>query len=211
MSLLRTISRRLPASVTSATWKSVVATTNNNANNVWFSSSADGGDDDDTSITPPEFYTGTVKFFKRQMSYGFIQPDQQDLPEVFVHREAIVCDVPASKNPFNPFLVKGERVKFQTVPGTKPGQLKAGELTYEDGLPVPLFREGFLERETTSATNQLGKQVYEILSDKEGDPTTQIEQIMIAFDETENRVGKAKEKVEKEQQEQQQKQQPEED
>mmetsp|Transcript_22690 Transcript_22690/g.31678 ORF Transcript_22690/g.31678 Transcript_22690/m.31678 type:complete len:208 (-) Transcript_22690:189-812(-) len=202
MSLLTAISRRLPACVKSATWKSVVAA-NQNANKLWFSSSSDGSDDD-TETTPPSFHTGTIKFYKRKMSYGFIQPDQQDLPEVFIHREAIVCDVPAAKNPFNPFLVKGERVKFQTVPGTKPGQLKAGGLTYEDGLPVPLFREGYLEKETTSAMNQLGKQVFEILSDKDGDPTTQIEQIMKAFDATESQVGKAKEKVEKEQQENQQ-------
>mmetsp|Transcript_7330 Transcript_7330/g.10387 ORF Transcript_7330/g.10387 Transcript_7330/m.10387 type:complete len:213 (+) Transcript_7330:97-735(+) len=200
MSLLTTFARRLPSVTTvsvmkSATWKSSVVALGT-TNNRFFSSSVEGGEDgSSTNDDSEEFLTGTVKFYRRAKSYGFIEQDQEGTPDLFIHRGGILCHIPGEKNPYNPFLLKGERVKFQVKPGENDGQFRAHQLTYESGERIPLFRDGYVEKETENATNHLGKQVFGILSDKEGDPTSQIEQIMKAFEATETKIMTAKARV----------------
>jgi CspA family cold shock protein len=50
---------------------------------------------------------GTVKWFSQDKGYGFVLPDNANLPEVFVHFSSIEGD--------NKILVGRERVSFQRV------------------------------------------------------------------------------------------------
>jgi cold shock protein len=61
--------------------------------------------------------TGTVKWFNAKKGYGFIQPDDGS-PDVFVHSSAVER---AGLRGLN----DGQRVKFDTEPGKRPGQVSA--------------------------------------------------------------------------------------
>jgi len=72
--------------------------------------------------------SGTVKFYLRDKGYGFITPDNgnhnrnnnnnNNTNDVFVHRSGIATHVPIDVSASHPFLRKGERVRFDTVPDT---------------------------------------------------------------------------------------------
>jgi len=55
---------------------------------------------------------GTVKYFNDQRGYGFITPDGQEVPEVYVHFSAI------ESGGFRT-LHEGERVEFELVSSTR--------------------------------------------------------------------------------------------
>jgi len=55
---------------------------------------------------------GTVKYFNDQKGYGFITPDGQEVPEVYVHFSAI------ESGGFRT-LHEGERVEFELVSSTR--------------------------------------------------------------------------------------------
>jgi CspA family cold shock protein len=55
---------------------------------------------------------GTVKYFNDQKGYGFITPDGQEIPEVYVHFSAI------ESGGFRT-LHEGERVEFELVSSTR--------------------------------------------------------------------------------------------
>ena len=55
---------------------------------------------------------GTVKYFNDQKGYGFITPDGQEVPEVYVHFSAI------ESGGFRT-LHEGERVEFEVVSSTR--------------------------------------------------------------------------------------------
>ena len=59
-----------------------------------------------------ERITGTVKYFDSSKGYGFIQPEIENLEEVFVYYTAIV------DNGFRN-LYKGDRVEFSIVDDPK--------------------------------------------------------------------------------------------
>jgi len=55
---------------------------------------------------------GTVKYFNDQKGFGFITPDGQEVPEVYVHFSAI------ESGGFRT-LHEGERVEFELVSSTR--------------------------------------------------------------------------------------------
>jgi CspA family cold shock protein len=61
--------------------------------------------------------TGTVKWFNAKKGYGFIQPDDGS-EDVFVHISAVER---AGLDGLN----EGQKVKFDTEPGKRPGQISA--------------------------------------------------------------------------------------
>jgi CspA family cold shock protein len=61
--------------------------------------------------------TGTVKWFSSARGFGFIQPDDGS-QDVFVH----IASVERSGLDY---LNKGQKVKFDTEPGRRPGQIDA--------------------------------------------------------------------------------------
>jgi cold shock CspA family protein len=79
--------------------------------------------------------TGRVKFYGRKTCYGFIVPDntssnhandddQDDSHSydkgIYVHRNGIQSNLSASESPHHPYLLTGERVKFQVVQDMSP-------------------------------------------------------------------------------------------
>jgi CspA family cold shock protein len=61
--------------------------------------------------------TGTVKWFSSTKGYGFIQPDDGSR-DVFVHVAAVERSGLVRLN-------DGQKVKFDTEPGKRPGQINA--------------------------------------------------------------------------------------
>jgi CspA family cold shock protein len=55
---------------------------------------------------------GTVKWFNSEKGFGFIAPDGDNLPDVFVHYSAIATDGYRS-------LDENQRVEFETTQGQK--------------------------------------------------------------------------------------------
>jgi CspA family cold shock protein len=55
---------------------------------------------------------GKVKYFNDHKGYGFITPDGQEGPEVYVHFSAIQCDGFRT-------LHEGEHVEFEMVSSTR--------------------------------------------------------------------------------------------
>ena len=64
-----------------------------------------------------ERISGTVKWFKNELGYGFIRPDRGG-KDIFVHHTAI--DMEGYKT-----LKEGQRVEFAVVPGGKGPQADA--------------------------------------------------------------------------------------
>jgi CspA family cold shock protein len=64
-----------------------------------------------------ERISGTVKWFKNELGYGFIAPDRGGR-DVFVHHSAIEMDGYKT-------LTEGQRVEFAVVPGGKGPQADA--------------------------------------------------------------------------------------
>ena len=95
-------------------------------------------------------YTGTVKFYRRQQAFGFIQVDggndEDDgavQSEVFVHRNSISARDDAEGNIYYPFLRTDERVTFEIEAGSGgDGRPVAKDVTFEDGSIVPTVRQG---------------------------------------------------------------------
>jgi len=95
-------------------------------------------------------YTGTVKWYRRQGSYGFIlvdggnDEDDGALPsEVFVHRNSIIAKDDAEGNIYYPFLMTKERVTFEIeAESGGDGRPVAKDVTFEDGSIVPTVRPG---------------------------------------------------------------------
>lgn len=95
-------------------------------------------------------YTGTVKFYRRQQAFGFIQVDggndEDDgavQSEVFVHRNSISARDDAEGNIYYPFLRTDERVAFEIEAGSGgDGRPVAKDVTFEDGSIVPTVRQG---------------------------------------------------------------------
>ena len=79
---------------------------------------------------------------------------------------------------FNPFLAKGERVKFRRV--MKDGKLTAADVTLEDGSNIPLFRDNYMEKKVKAIKSSLGYKVYDIFSEG-GDENSIAEKITDAF------------------------------
>jgi len=85
--------------------------------------------------------TGVVKFYLRRKAYGFIIRDSTG-EEAFVHRTSIVGA--QEGDPFNPFLISGERLKFSIEQGND-GKIIASSVTFEDGSMVPKIRDDVRE------------------------------------------------------------------
>lgn len=93
--------------------------------------------------------TGTVKFYRRQQAYGFINVDSgsddagSSLPaEVFVHRNSINAHDDAEGNIYYPFLRVGERVTFEIENVEGQQRPVAKDLTFANGSIVPTVRPG---------------------------------------------------------------------
>lgn len=56
-----------------------------------------------------EFFTGTVKFFDSGKGFGFIQPDDEDMDDLFFHQSACKDGIPGDK----------DRVEFKVSEGPK--------------------------------------------------------------------------------------------
>lgn len=69
--------------------------------------------------------TGVVKWFKDELGYGFIRPDD-GTADVFVHYSGIVADGPGRRN-----LDEGDRVSYETSTNAK--GVKAENVSVLDG------------------------------------------------------------------------------
>lgn len=94
-------------------------------------------------------HIGTVKFYRRQQAYGFIEvdggsddPDSSFPAEVFVHRKSINAKDDAEGNVYYPFLRVGERVAFDVENVEGQNRPVAKDLTFADGSIVPTVRPG---------------------------------------------------------------------
>ena len=70
------------------------------------------------------------------MAYGFIEPDDDELDDVFVHWNSIVSADDDDETPFYPFLLQKEQVRF-TTEDVKEKQPRARNVAFEDGSLVP--------------------------------------------------------------------------
>jgi cold shock CspA family protein len=137
--------------------------------------------------------TGTVKFYDRDKSYGFIVPDSGHA-DVFVHRSGIVSDVPLSVSAHYPFLRKGERVRFETRPVD--GMIKAAEVTWVDGRTIPPLRKNHLGMVLEKAQKQLGYHCFDILSQTDLSPEDKLMRLNDAYDFARHRIERVHQLIE---------------
>jgi len=71
--------------------------------------------------------TGTVKWFDSTKGFGFISPDAEGSPDVFVHQSAIHAEGFRS-------LAEGEKVEYNVV--SDQGKSKASDVTGPGGAYV---------------------------------------------------------------------------
>jgi CspA family cold shock protein len=121
---------------------------------------------------------GTVKFYNREKSFGFIQPDGGGA-DIFVHRSGIVSPLSVEESMRHPYLQEGERVRFERRVDS--GLDKAVDVTWLNGNPVPPLRKGFRAANIERAKTVLGEQAYTILNDDTLSQEEQNEKIRDAF------------------------------
>lgn len=120
-------------------------------------------------------YTGTVKFYRRQQAFGFIQVDggndEDDgavQSEVFVHRNSISARDDAEGNIYYPFLRTDERVAFEIEAGSGgDGRPVAKDVTFEDGSIVPTVRQGYALGYRKGVTKRFGEKLFDIMDSGE--------------------------------------------
>lgn len=130
----------------------------------------DADTDSVTTDTETEFFTGIVKFYKREEFYGFIKPDRKggdkslSYSDIYFHRRDVVSDLPYEKFPENPCLFRNDRVRYRMVPvADKEGRHRATDITKQNGEPFPPLNETFLRSRMRYAHNMLGRHVHSIL------------------------------------------------
>merc|ERR1719487_2974262 len=70
--------------------------------------------------------TGTVREWVEKGGYGFIKPDNEQLPDLFVHRTSMVGNASA--------FATGDRVTFDTAQDLKSGRLRAENVRGGTGI-----------------------------------------------------------------------------
>merc|ERR1719217_2040509 len=70
--------------------------------------------------------TGTVREWVEKGGYGFIKPDNEQLPDLFVHRTSMVGEASA--------FATGDRVTFDTAQDLKSGRLRAENVRGGSGI-----------------------------------------------------------------------------
>merc|ERR1719487_1628690 len=70
--------------------------------------------------------TGTVREWVEKGGYGFIKPDNEQLPDLFVHRTSMVGSASA--------FATGDRVTFDTAQDLKSGRLRAENVRGGTGI-----------------------------------------------------------------------------
>merc|ERR1719353_1755750 len=70
--------------------------------------------------------TGTVREWVEKGGYGFIKPDNEQLPDLFVHRTSMVGSASA--------MATGDRVTFDTAQDLKSGRLRAENVRGGSGI-----------------------------------------------------------------------------
>lgn len=138
--------------------------------------------------------TGTVVFYMRNKAYGFIRPDDSlENEDVFVHRSGLKCPITASQNPSNPFLKKGERVRYEL---SQQENNRAMNVTYEDGLMIPLFRNEALEKQKWFAYWELGQNVFTNMSSQNKQQDEEFQQIQKALEVTKTKLSEIRKRSE---------------
>lgn len=147
-----------------------------------FSTAGSNNDDE-------KYLTGRVKFYDRKRLYGFITIDsdttqRNNTPqEVFVQRRQIVSpNLTFDESPFNPFLVKGDRVRFKVrLDEENDNKPVATEVTSETGKPVPPLRDTYLRTKIKYLQAELGEYVHAIMKDKKSPPEEQWQRVQDAW------------------------------
>lgn len=144
--------------------------------------------------------TGTVKFFIRSKAYGFITPDDPNEGEIWVHRTSFNNSIPVDEFLTRPYLLKGERVKYQVAPneaGNEANPLMAKNVTYETGALVPPFRKGYVANLLKYEHQVLGAKVHDILKDDKSTNEDKLQKIMEANNAIVDALATAKANMEK--------------
>jgi cold shock CspA family protein len=135
---------------------------------------------------------GTIKFYNRSKAYGFVIPDGQNR-DVFVHRKDIVSFVPIQASDTNPYLRKGERIRFQLEKSD--GLERAINVTWVSGAWVPALRRHFLGYALERAKSTLGEDVYSTMSDDSLPVEQKNEKVREAFENARLAITRAEQKV----------------
>ena len=90
------------------------------------------------SLGAPETIKGRVKWFDAEKGYGFILPDNEDIPDVFVHHTGIVSQGFRKLDP-------EQLVEFQLITDDS-GRSKAVEVTGPDGEEI-VAEDNFNQRD----------------------------------------------------------------
>ena len=130
--------------------------------------------------------TGTVKFYVREKGYGFITPDDKPDTDLFVHRTAILTDVPVTTSLKHPYLRQRERVQFEM--GSDKGAPVATRVTWIGGGTVPPLRLNYLGGVHERAYRDLGEHCYTILSDASLTSEEQLTKVKDAYALSKNTV-----------------------
>jgi hypothetical protein len=159
-----------------------------------------------------EYVYGTVRNYLRPKGYGFIVRDGvADKAEnlVFVHRQSIKTAklLPPGifgTNPVNiPYLLPKERVRFRLGNvllkgnGEKragPSKQEAIDLEFENGTPVPIYRNAYMSTSRKLALIGLGEAVYKFMTEEGLDATTREAKIKVAFDRAQRSIRDAQER-----------------
>ena len=91
-----------------------------------------------------------------------------------------MTDVPIDVSIQNPFLRKGERVRFDTIPDT--GLEKAVQVRWLDGSTIPPVRKNYLGSVHERARRVLGEHCYTIMSDADLSDEEKAQKVRDAFD-----------------------------
>ena len=147
---------------------------------------------------------GSVKFYNRAKYYGFIIPNDQPDLDVFVHRSDILSDLPHDEHPRYPSLAAGERVRFQLdwVTDESDGTKKphARNVIFSNGQRIPPLRKFFWRNKMRNIQDELGKQVFAIMTDDtipNPDPQEQWERVQGAWKIAKYRLDSAKKLVDR--------------
>eukprot|EP00980_Cylindrotheca_fusiformis_P015013 scaffold4127_cov126-Cylindrotheca_fusiformis.AAC.9 len=155
----------------------------------FFSTSAPADDDDD------DYFLGSVKFFIRNKSYGFIIPDDPasaGASEIWVHRTSI--DSPnhsSDEYPTRPYLYKNERVKFRIEMDQEGRRPKAANLKFENGKLVPLFRKNYHQSTIQGEHKRVGEFLLKLMREEGLDDVERMERIKAAVAATEEAIAVA--------------------